>query len=157
MTWLGRKNFGWDLTWLENFCSDLKNPWLVQLWIKPAKLAKNRQKTGKNRPVELGKKTGVNRPVEKFNRTGPVTGQPAGPVPVCRSGSNSDIQGVPKVIYQKFFRISLLFHLTLSTIFFKIIGEYTKFLFIRTTFHTTLQNYHLWSKYKNFAFFVRCE
>jgi hypothetical protein len=28
------------------------------------------------------------------------------------------IQGVRKFIYQKFFRISLLFHLTLSTIFF---------------------------------------
>ncbi len=67
------------------------------------------------------------------------------------------IQGVPEITSQKFFRISLLSHSTLSTIFLKIKDECTEFLFIRTTFHTKLQNYNLRPKYKNFAFFVRCE
>ncbi len=31
----------------------------------------------------------------------------------------------------------------INIFFFQIIGEYTEFLFIRTTFHTTLRNYHL--------------
>jgi hypothetical protein len=36
--------------------------------------------------------------------------------------------------------------------FFKNYRWLYRVLFVWTTFHTTLQNYHLWSKYENFAF-----
>jgi len=48
---------------------------------KQVLVPKNLKKTGK-KPVKTGRS-------EKLDRTGPVTGRPAGPVPVYRSGSKS--------------------------------------------------------------------
>jgi len=63
--------------------------------------------------------------------------------------------GVRKVIYQKFFHISLLFHLTLLTIFFKIIGDYTEFYLSERPFILLCKTITFDRIYKNFVFFVR--
>jgi hypothetical protein len=66
-----------------------------------------------------------------------------------------NLQSVSEITYEKFF--SYIFAISLNfddNFVFKITATYIKFLFTRTIFYITLQNYHILSVYKHFVSFV---